>query len=126
MVARRGDAPAKKNDHQIGGLAANAPANEETKAAGNAPAKCNNAKSVAALRGMRRQTKQHQIGGSAANAPAKRKRMWRGDEMRRPNSNTKSVGRRRMRRQTKEDAARLISGRTKKRRGADGMRRPNK
>ena len=52
MVARRGDAPAKKSDggaargcagqkerHQIGGLAANAPANEVTKSAGNAPAK---------------------------------------------------------------------------------------
>jgi hypothetical protein len=30
--------------HQIGGLAAYAPANEETKSAGNAPAKRNNTK----------------------------------------------------------------------------------
>ncbi len=153
MVARRGNAPAKKSgggtargcagekmgnggaargcasqmeQHQIGGLAANAPANEETEiggecagqvkqrqiddgSAGNAPAKWNNTKSVAARRGMRwpnrttpnwwiggkcaGETEQHQIGGSAANTPAKR-------------NNTKLVDRRRMRRQTKENAAR--------------------
>jgi len=51
-VAQRGDATAKMGtggpakgcasqmkQHQIGGLAANAPANEETESAGNAPAK---------------------------------------------------------------------------------------
>jgi hypothetical protein len=43
------------DQHQIGGLAANAPANEETKMAGNAPAKWNNTKLV----------------GSVGNAPAK-------------------------------------------------------
>jgi hypothetical protein len=43
------------DQHQIGGLAANAPANEETKTAGNAPAKWNNTKLV----------------GSVGNAPAK-------------------------------------------------------
>jgi hypothetical protein len=104
MVARRGDAPAKKSDHQIGGLAANAPANEETKSAGNAPAKWNNAKSVAARWGMRRQTKQHQIGGSAANAPANEAtpNRWIGGECAGKRSNTTSVDRRRMRRQTKQ------------------------
>jgi hypothetical protein len=107
MVARRGDATAKMGNvgaargcagqmdqHQIGGGPA-----------GNAPAKRNNTKSVAARRGMRRpngttpnlwrfggecagQTEQHQIGGgSAGNAPAK----W---------TNTKSVDWRRMRWQT--------------------------
>jgi hypothetical protein len=117
MVARRGDAPAKtndggtargcagqKSDHQIGGLAANTPAYEETKAAGNAPAKSNNAKSVAARRGMRRQTKQHQIGGSAANAPANKAtpNRWIGGECAGKQSNTKSVDWRRMRRQKKQ------------------------
>jgi hypothetical protein len=91
--------------HQIGGLAANTPANEETKiggecagqvkqsqigggSAGNAPAKWNNTKSVAARWGMRwpngttpnwwsggecaSETEQHQIGGLAVNTPAKR------------------------------------------------------
>ena len=66
--ARQWDAPAYIGDggaargcasqmdqHQIGGLAANAPANEETKMAGNAPAKWNNTKLV----------------GSVGNAPAK-------------------------------------------------------
>ncbi len=95
--------------HQIGGLAANAPANEETKSAGNAPAKRNNTKSVVARWGMRRpnettpnrwrlggecagQTKQHQIGGgSAGNAPAKRnntKSVAARRGMRRPNGTT--------------------------------------
>jgi hypothetical protein len=108
-----GECAGQLKQHQIGGGLA-----------GDAPAKRFNTKSVAARRAG--QTKQHQIGGSAANAPAKQKRMRRGDEMRRPNSNTKSVGRRRMRRQMTEDAARLIAGRSKKRRGANGMRRPNK
>ena len=143
----------QKSDHQIGGLAANTPAYEETKAAGNAPAKSNNAKSVAARRGMRRQTKQHQIGGLAANAPAKEatpnwwiggectgkrrdsgttvgcagrtKRMRRGDEMHRPNEKRKA--RRWMHSRTRNGGAVMeCTGRTKKRRRADGMRRPNK
>jgi hypothetical protein len=52
--AARGCA-SQMDQHQIGGLAANAPANEETKMAGNAPAKWNNTKLV----------------GSVGNAPAK-------------------------------------------------------
>jgi hypothetical protein len=63
------------DQHQIGGLAANAPANEETKTAGNAPAKWNNTKLV----------------GSVGNAPAK----WNNTKsvaarwgMRRPNGRT--------------------------------------
>jgi hypothetical protein len=131
--AARGCA-SQMEQHQIGGLAANAPANKETEiggecagqvkqrqigggSAGNAPAKWNNTKSVAARWGMRwpngttpnrwiggecaGETEQHQIGGSAANTPAKR-------------NNTKSVERRRMRRPNEREcgAAMRCAGRT--------------
>ena len=82
---------------------------------GECAGKRNNTKSVDRRR-MRRQTKQHQIGGSAANAPANEAtpNWWIGGECAGKRSNTKSVDRRRMRQQKK----RLWHD--------DEMRRPNK
>ena len=103
--------------HQIGGLAANAPANEETEIGGE----------------WAGQVKQRQIGGgSAGNAPAK----W---------NNTKSVDRRQMRRRNGTTPNRWIGGKyagqteqhqiggmaanapakRKRMRRGDEMRRPN-
>jgi len=93
-----GQCAGQTEQHRIGGLAANAPANER---------ECGAAMRCAG----RTATPNRWIGGECA---GKRKRMQRGDEIRRPNSNTKSVDRRRMRRQTK------------KMRCGEKMRRPNR
>ena len=93
-----GECAGKRRD-QIGGECGGG-------SAGDAPAKRNNTKSVAARRGMRRLneiTPNRQISGECA---GQMKEDAVGDEMRRPSSKTKSVGQRRMRRQTKENVAR--------------------